>query len=46
MTVADLPKDCTSVLAWQAPALMVPAAPALAEIPLPERKSAKVAAQR
>ena len=46
MTVADLPKDCTSVLAWQAPALMVPAAPALAEIPLPERKSTKVAAQR
>ncbi len=44
-TVAALPKDCTSVLAWEAPALMVRSAPELAEIPLPERKSTKVAAQ-
>jgi penicillin-insensitive murein endopeptidase len=44
-TVADLPKDCAAVLAWQAPALLVPAAPALTGLPMPERKTTKVAAQ-
>lgn len=44
-TVADLPKECASVLAWEAPALMVPAAPTAAGIPLPERKATKLAQQ-
>ncbi|MEZ5925420.1 MAG: penicillin-insensitive murein endopeptidase [Hyphomicrobiaceae bacterium] len=44
-TVADLPKDCTGVLAWQAPALLASAAPALSEIPLPERRTTRMAAQ-
>jgi penicillin-insensitive murein endopeptidase len=44
-TVADLPKDCASVLGWQAPKLMVPVAPELAGLPLPERKTTEVAAQ-
>lgn len=44
-TVSDLPKECASVLAWEAPTLMVPAAPTAATIPLPERKATKLAQQ-
>lgn len=44
-TVADLPKECANVLAWEAPKLMVSAAPTEATIPLPERKSTKLAQQ-
>ena len=44
-TIADLPKDCANVLAWEAPGLMVSAAPAAPVIPLPERKTTKLAKQ-
>ena len=44
-TVADLPKDCASVLGWEAPAVMVNSAPSLPQLPLPERKSTKLAAR-